>query len=399
MGHNAKILRHRIQRKLHRLRSTSPPESPPEPQSQPPPPPPRSFPSNINQSTPNPTLPSNDNLSFFTQLSRRISILFSRHNNPAVTTTTTTTTTTSFSSNDARIVNDQHSIRNCTLYAAAQQVHDWLTENWKCNADKTMIVLDAIANVPTAVWLDNSTFNATHVRQITRNANKLGQLYQLVIRRAPELVFERNPHSYRAYLKYIQTVAKNISKSDGIIVLEPGTLLNVSSMQPRTRDHCLLFIYHAVLTLKACAPNARIYIDAGNSYTLSPALTAMLLKIAGVTEARGFSLNVGYSESTHNCLIFAQNVRQILGNNVHFVVDTSLNGVACNSPQDFRKIGESPKTNFPTDDPLLHGADAFLWVTPPGVSNMQFSSPSLNPQPIGKFSIDLALQQIGSDDD
>ena len=378
MGNNARSLRHKLQRNFHNDDTKHTSQSHSQSQSSTPQPP-----------QPLPPPPTNSDKDTSTSNSERVQPT----TNPLIKWFTNTFAKGSISENDAS------SFRNRTLYAATQQVDHWLMLNAHSNPHKAT-VLDAIAKVPTAVWLDDTKLAGTHVRHMTRNASKRNEIYQLVLRGSPELTVEKISLTKRTYLTFIQSVANNLAKSDGILILEPGLLHQVSSWSAEIRDSCLGLIHSAIRIISARSPLAKIYIDVGRPNCMSAAHAAMFLKIAGVTEARGFSLNVGHSESTRDCLMFAQSIRLLLGNNIHFVVDTALNGNTSSASQNTQRIGELPMINTCTDDdPLLLGADALLWVTPPGVAKVNFNSASQNSFPIGKFSVDLAITQIGNNDD
>ncbi len=94
----------------------------------------------------------------------------------------------------------------------------------------------------------------------------------------------------------------------------------------------------AVQTFASVAPNASVYIDAGQGDDqIPPATIASQLTASGISNAAGFSLNVANYVSTADNTTYGQQV-SALTNNKHFIIDTSRNGTAtangvwCNPP-------------------------------------------------------------------
>ncbi len=112
-----------------------------------------------------------------------------------------------------------------------------------------------------------------------------------------------------------------------------------------------------------------VYLDAGNAGWHGAAEMATMLRAAGVDRARGFALNVSNFHDTSEERGYGDAISAALGGTVHFVIDTSRNGLGpapgdvwCNPPG--RALGARPSAT--TGDPL---ADAYLWIKIPGESD------------------------------
>ncbi len=192
-----------------------------------------------------------------------------------------------------------------------------------------------------------------------------------------------------AYQGWVQAFAAGIGGAKAVVILEPDALLQIysngclSSYQQQERYQLLNF---AVGTLKAVAPNALVYIDAGRAgqWEIDPSDMAQRLQYAGVANAAGFSLNVSNYISTDVTTTYGQQISSMTGNK-HFVIDTSRNGLGsdgdlnwCN-PQG-RGLGAPPQG-------LASGlTDAYLWVQNPGTSDGTCNGGP----PAGQFSVQIA---------
>lgn len=121
-------------------------------------------------------------------------------------------------------------------------------------------------------------------------------------------------------------------------------------------------------------PNTGVYIDAGTSDWRPAGEMARMLKAAGVSHVRGFSLDVTHYDWTANQIRYGDKIAKLTGK--HFVVNTAYNGLGpvykngtgsqgekwCDPPG--RALGPLPTTN--TGDPA---ADAFFWIGGPGTSD------------------------------
>jgi endoglucanase len=174
----------------------------------------------------------------------------------------------------------------------------------------------------------------------------------------------RTPADYRAW---IRAFADGIGSGPAAVILEPDSLASVACLTDAARDARFGLLSDAVGVLTA--RGVTVYLDGGNSHWMPAATMATRLAAAGVARARGFALNVSNFDVTADEASYGQQIDQAMGQQAHFVVDTSRNGLGpeagrdwCNPPG--RALG-SPPTAV-TGNPL---ADAYLWVKHPGESD------------------------------
>jgi endoglucanase len=173
-----------------------------------------------------------------------------------------------------------------------------------------------------------------------------------------------------AYQSWITQFAQGIGSAKAVVILEPDAISQMSasgcltSAQITDRESLLNF---AVQTITSLAPNASVYIDAGQGDdTIPPATIATELTAAGVASAAGFSLNVANYVSTADNTNYGQQVSALIGGK-HFVIDTSRNGLAtangvwCNPP--------NQGAGTPTVGLSSGSIDGYLWVQNPGTSD------------------------------
>ena len=87
-------------------------------------------------------------------------------------------------------------------------------------------------------------------------------------------------------------------------------------------------------------------------------------------------------------MAFAEEIRAILGEDVHYVIDTSRSGLGPTADNEWcNPLGRAVGT-LPTTATGIDGLDAYLWIKPPGESDG-----SCNGGPTaGKFWAEYALE-------
>jgi len=244
-----------------------------------------------------------------------------------------------------------------------------------------------IANNGGAEWIGDWTPNVG--RYVGKRADmilKSGVLPYFVIYNVPK----RDCGQYSAggsegadkYKAWITAFANSLGNRRAAVILEPDSLgllgkkmadgkACLSEAAQKERLELLRFAVHTLVSLG----NTAVYIDAGHSGWLKPAVDAKLLKEAGVEEADGFALNVSNYKSTSTEIPYGKEISKLLGGK-HFVIDTSRNGNGppkcdeaadddncwCNPPG--RALGTPPTAS--TADPLI---DAYLWLKKPAESD------------------------------
>jgi endoglucanase len=137
-------------------------------------------------------------------------------------------------------------------------------------------------------------------------------------------------------------------------------------------------------------PNARVYLDAGNSAWNAPEVQAQRLAAADVTaSANGIVSNVSNFLPTAAEVAYDEQILSDLGapSGLHIVIDTSRNGNGMGSTwcdPSGRALGQNPTAD--TGNPLV---DAYLWVKDPGQADGCAA-------PAGAFDPELAYALIAN---
>ena len=229
----------------------------------------------------------------------------------------------------------------------------------------------AIANTPTAYWMDQLSTPAVDAKYIAA-AQAAGTM--------PVLALYGIPHrdcgsfaaggfgSADAYRGWIDGVAGAIGGGPAAIILEPDALAMADCLSADQRQERFDLIRYAVDTLTR-NPATAVYIDAGHSRWVSADEMAARLNQVGVDHARGFSLNTANFFTTDEETGYGDAISAQTGG-AHYVIDTSRNGAGpadgemswCNPTG--RALGVPP-TTATTDG----NVDAYLWVKRPGESD------------------------------
>jgi endoglucanase len=177
----------------------------------------------------------------------------------------------------------------------------------------------------------------------------------------------RGAASVDAYRAWIRGVADGLGAQTAVIVLEPDALAQLDCLTDQDRRVRLSLLADAVGVLTA-RTRAIVYLDAGHSGWVAAAEMGRRLRAAGITRARGFSLNVSNTRWTSGEVAYVRALSRLVPG-AHAVIDTGRNGVGpapgdewCNPAG--RALGPPPTTATP--DPLV---DAYLWIKPPGESD------------------------------
>lgn len=229
-----------------------------------------------------------------------------------------------------------------------------------------------IARQPQGLWLGDWTRNVrrTAARRV-RAARRAGAVPVLVVYNIPERDCGQHSHGGapdgRAYLRWIEALARGIGRGPATVILEPDALAGLGCLPRAARVERTRLLAAAVDRLTARGGTA-VYLDAGNPGWVPARIMAARLRAAGVRRARGFALNVSGFQTTARVRRYGRALSRRTGG-ARFVIDTSRNGNGphrggqwCNPPG--RALGETPTTD--TGDRLI---DAFLWVKRPGESD------------------------------
>lgn len=253
--------------------------------------------------------------------------------------------------------------------------------------------LDAIANTPTAYWMDNLSTPAVDAKYIAA-AQGAGTM--------PVLALYGIPHrdcgsfaaggfgSADAYRRWIDGVAAAIGSGPAAVILEPDALAMADCLSGDQRQERFDLMRYAVDTLTR-NPATAVYIDGGHARWLSVEDMAARLNDVGVGKARGFSLNTANFFTTEESIGYGDAI-SALTNGAHYVIDTGRNGAGpsddplywCNPSG--RALGAAPTT-----DTASGNVDAYLWVKRPGESDGSCNrgEPAAG-RFVNQFAIDLA---------
>ncbi|MEE6165456.1 glycoside hydrolase family 6 protein [Mycolicibacterium sp. 120322] len=231
--------------------------------------------------------------------------------------------------------------------------------------------LDAIANTPTAYWMDNVSSLAVDSKYIA-TAQAAGTMPILALYGIPH----RDCGSYAAggfgsadaYKGWIDGVAAAIGSGPAAVILEPDALAMADCLSGAQRQERFDLMSYAVDTLTR-NPATALYIDAGHSRWVSAPEMANRLNQVGVAKARGFSLNTANFFTTDEEIGYGDAISGAVGGKP-YVIDTSRNGAGpaggdmywCNPSG--RALGVAPTTATGNGN-----VDAFLWVKRPGESD------------------------------
>lgn len=231
-------------------------------------------------------------------------------------------------------------------------------------------LMQRIARQPVAAWLTQDASHILHqVTALTTAASAHGAAAVIVAYDIPgRHCGEGVAASERAYLRWIEEIARGIGQRHTIVIVEPDAIpFAISGCPIKVR-----LLGRAVRRLVR-APGARVYIDAGNpSWITPPSRLVAPLREADIHEAAGFSLNVANFQRTAANIAYGRELSQLLGG-AHFVIDTGRNGNGpetdpahasnvCDPPGS--ALGSPPTTNTGVPD-----VDAYLWVKGPGFSD------------------------------
>jgi endoglucanase len=190
------------------------------------------------------------------------------------------------------------------------------------------------------------------------------------------------------YTHWIRQAAAGIGNRTAVVVLEPDALGAVDCLPTSQRQERYQSIASAVSILKATT-KASIYIDAGTPVWQPSDVMASRLRLANVTMADGFSINVSYFISTARNQAYGDELSHLIGNK-HYVIDTSRNGgdhavtgMQCNPS--FASFGDTPTTKISNAV-----NDGLLWIKIPWESDGECGSSPGPGQEYWSYAIRLA---------
>jgi endoglucanase len=266
-----------------------------------------------------------------------------------------------------RLVDDTNPLAGQALYVNPQSAAMRAAQS----ADPPSPELTAIANTPTAYWMDQASSPAVDAKYIAA-AQAGGTMPVLALYGIPH----RDCGSYAAggfgsadaYRGWIDGVASAVGSGPAAIILEPDALAMADCLSADQRQERFDLMSYAVDTLTR-DPAAAVYVDAGHSRWVSADKMAAMLNQVGVGKARGFSVNTANFFTTDEEIGYGEAISG-LTNGSHYVIDTSRNGAG---PTDDKLYWCNPSGRAlgaaPTTATAGAHADAYLWVKRPGESD------------------------------
>jgi endoglucanase len=236
-------------------------------------------------------------------------------------------------------------------------------------------IRDSIANTPMARWFgswsgDIGSAAGSYVGA-AEAANKLPILvaYNMYGRDACGGHSGGGAASPSEYANWIAAFARAIGSRPAVVILEPDALGDYSCMSQAQINERQSMLTNALSQFRSTAPNAWVYLDAGNPGWVDASTMADRLHASGLSLARGFALNVSNYLTTSENVSYAGSVNQMLGQRYGyskpFVVDTSRNGNGSNGEwcnPGGRRIGTPTQQGG-------GGAEMLLWIKTPGESD------------------------------
>ncbi|MFG6477432.1 glycoside hydrolase family 6 protein [Microbacterium sp. P06] len=173
-----------------------------------------------------------------------------------------------------------------------------------------------------------------------------------------------DPDAYVEWTDLIGQALRNAQDVQKIVILEPDSL----ALAPECGNVAERVEQLSGAVDRLAGIDTWIYLDGGHSDWVPAAQMADLLTQVGVLDrVRGFATNVSNYQTTSDEFAYAHEVADLLGGDVHAIVDTSRNGAGpagsdwCNPPG--RLVGDPGGTY---GDGVV---DTNLWIKPPGESD------------------------------
>lgn len=243
---------------------------------------------------------------------------------------------------------------------------------WRLSRPADASQMDKVATGATARWIGNWNTNVqAEVDAATSTILGAGATPVFVAYNIPQRdcggLSGGNTTTADAYRSWITAFANGIGTRRAAVILEPDALAAMDCLSATDRQMRLDLLKFAVQTF-ASKGSISVYLDAGHPRWQSAATMASRLLSAGVSSARGFSLNVSNYLYTSDNVAYGTQLSALVGGK-HFVIDTGRNGLGptadyqwCNAAG--RALGPRPTTA--TGNALI---DAYLWIKTPGESD------------------------------
>lgn len=173
---------------------------------------------------------------------------------------------------------------------------------------------------------------------------------------------------YRPWIEAFIRGLNPIGRRAGVIV-EPDGLAVIPKCLSRRAGRQRLALMRWVTKRLGREPAITTYIDIGSSSWLRRGQALRLLKRSGVRRIRGFALNTTHFNHTRHELRYGNWLARKLGGK-RYVVNTAENGRgAIEGPKSFCNPRNAGLGTIPTTRTGSRYADAYLWISRPGLSS------------------------------
>jgi endoglucanase len=169
------------------------------------------------------------------------------------------------------------------------------------------------------------------------------------------------------YQAWIRAFAAGLLTAPAAVIVEPDALAQLTCLPAAQQFERLALLRYAVATLGA-HPGVGVYLDAGHAGWTPVANMAYRLQAAGVLNARGFSLNVSFFDTTSSETAYGSSLSAALRGS-HFVIDTSRNGRGIAPGREWCNPAGRGLGALPGSRPTSSLVDSYLWVKHPGYSD------------------------------
>ena len=267
--------------------------------------------------------------------------------------------------------------------------------DWDYRKDNTANhpLLRVITSQPTGFW-----FGSSPSRPIKRVQSRVHRLLKRAHPFQPVLVLYSIPHRDLGhyskgghkddmhYLNFIKDFTKGLEDFSPIVIFEPDAIPHIPKLDFESGLRRITLIRKALSILSQS--NAHIYLDIGHPEWLTPQQVKKYLSFYDLSNIRGVSINTSNYYTTEECIEFGDKINELV--NLHYVIDTSRNGVGSLSKDDWCNPPNRAIGVFPTTRTSSEFCDAYLWIKVPGESDG-----TLNGGPkAGRFFLKQALSLI-----
>jgi endoglucanase len=177
-----------------------------------------------------------------------------------------------------------------------------------------------------------------------------------------------------SYLPWLEKVIDALAPIDhrATVIVEPDGLPVAESCLSRKATKQRLALMRAVNRRLGSVPNLTTYIDIGSSRWLRKRNARKLLSRSGIRHIRGFALNTTHFYFTSEQIRYGNTLARKLGK--RYVVNTAENGRgglenAKNVKDRFCNPVNAGLGPLPTTSTASKYADAYLWISRPGLSS------------------------------